>query len=304
MTSLRSVFALSLGGVLLLTACGSDAATSDTVPAPATINVISSGAPLSQLVGELYGQALENAGFRIGRKNAVADEAAAYAAVQSGKAQLTAETTAVLLARVDPSLTEIPVKVEDQTTAINAKLDTTMAANPTSSVDAGLVVACTAAAVDEYTLTDLSSLAKVADKVTLGIPDGFDTATPIGLGTITTAYDTSFPTTITVAADGITDAVDKKSFDCVVASGLTPAITISGLLPLTDDKTALPADIVVPLLGIAESTPELVSLLTSLNAKLTTEVVRALLVKVEGGNGSYDTVAKAFLASLADTSGQ
>lgn len=301
MTSLRSVFALTLSGALLMAACGSDEdASGDTVPAAArTVNVISSGDPVSQLLGEVYGQALENAGFRIGRKNPVADEAAAYAAVESGKAQLTIETTVALLSRLDSSATEVPVTVDDQTTAINEALPATLAANPVSGVDAGLVVACTTDAVEANTLTDISSLAKVAGDITLGIPEGFDTATPVGLATLNTAYDTEFTNTVTVAAADIADAVSEKSFDCVIASGITPAITLSGLLPLTDDKTALPVDMVVPLLAIDASQPELVSMLTTINSSLTTDVVRALLVKVDNGTNTYDTAAKAFLASLS-----
>jgi osmoprotectant transport system substrate-binding protein len=300
-TSLRSVFALTLSGALLMAACGSDEdASSDTVPAAArTINVISSADPVSQLLGEVYGQALENAGFRIGRKNPVADEAAAYAAVESGKAQLTIETTVALLSRLDSSATEVPVTVDEQTTAINEALPDTLAANPVSSVDAGLVVACTTDAVEANTLTDISSLAKVAGDITLGIPEGFDTATPVGLATLAAAYDTEFTDTVTLAAADIADAVTEKSFDCVVASGLTPAITLSGLLPLTDDKGALPVDMVVPLLTIDASQPELVSMITTINASLTTQVVRALLVKVDNGANTYDTAAKAFLASLS-----
>jgi osmoprotectant transport system substrate-binding protein len=299
-TSLRSVFALTLSGALLMAACGSDEdASGDTVPAAArTVNVISSGDPVSQLLGEVYGQALENAGFRIGRKNPVADDAAAYAAVESGKAQLTIETTVALLSRLDESLTEVPVTVDDQTTAINEALPATLAANPVSGIDAGLVVACTTDAVEANTLTDISSLAKVAGDITLGIPEGFDTATPVGLATLATAYDTEFTNTVTVEAADIADAVTEKSFDCVVASGLTPAITLSGLLPLTDDKAALPVDMVVPLLAIDASQPELVSMLTTINSSITTDVVRALLVKVDNGTNTYDTAAKAFLASL------
>ena len=58
-------------------------------------------------------------------------------------------------------------------------------------------------------------------------------------------------------------------------------------------------DMVVPLLAIDASQPELVSMLTTINASLTTDVVRALLVKVGNGTNTYDTAAKAFLASLS-----
>lgn len=304
MTSLRSVFALTMSGALLMAACGSDddSASSSVPAATATVNVISSSEPISQLLGEVYGQALENAGFRIGRKNPVADQTAAFTAVESGASQLTVETTVSLLTRLDSTLLAIPTTIDEQTTALNDALPDTLAANPVSGVDVGLVVACTADAVETHGLTDLSSLSAVAGDITLGMPEGFGTATPVGLGAIASVYETEFPKTVTVDTDGIADAVTERSFDCVVAPRVTPAITLSGLLPLDDDKSALPVDMVVPLVGIATSTPELVSMLTTINASLTTDVVRALLVKVDNGTNTFDTAAKAFLASLS-TSG-
>ena len=40
-----------------------------------TINVGRTTEPVSQLMAEIYGQGLENAGYRVGRKDPVADQA-------------------------------------------------------------------------------------------------------------------------------------------------------------------------------------------------------------------------------------
>ncbi|TPW11330.1 MAG: hypothetical protein FD127_3296 [Acidimicrobiaceae bacterium] len=75
--SASAPFAGLLAGVLVLAACGGadDASSSGTVNRP-TINVGRTTDPASELLAEIYGQGLENAGFRVGRKDPVADRAA------------------------------------------------------------------------------------------------------------------------------------------------------------------------------------------------------------------------------------
>jgi glycine betaine/choline ABC-type transport system substrate-binding protein len=74
-------------------------------------------------------------------------------------------------------------------------------------------------------------------------------------------------------------------------------ITTEGLLSLEDDKAAAPVDAFVPLLQATAATPEVVAVITQLNSLVTTDVLRALLVKLETGDQTPDVLAKAFLAS-------
>ena len=298
MTSLRSVLVLPLAAALVLAACGGD----DEAETPAgpvaliTINVGSTTEPLSELLSEIYGQALENSGQRVGRKDPVADRAATYAALESGRVQLVPELSASLLAFLGKP---VPPTVAEQTTALTEALPTTLAANPISSVDATAVVACTPAAADEFGLASVTEVAAAAGQITLGVSQAFRDATAGGLTALASAYETEFTDVVTVEASGIADAVAAGDLECVVASDLEPSIITAGLLPLADPKSVLPTDTVVPLLSIEVSTPEVVTILTQVNASLTTDVVRALLVKLAVGDDSYPVVAKDFLASIS-----
>ena len=146
----------------------------------------------------------------------------------------------------------------------------------------------------------VSDLAGVAADVTLGGTSEFESSASFGLDDLNTAYEAEF----TFAASGDTDAdvaaaVAAGDVDCGVVSSLEPAITTEGLLPLEDDKAAAPIDAFVPVMQATAATPEVVAVITQLNALVTTDVLRALLVKLETGDQTADVLAKAFLASQA-----
>jgi len=73
---------------LALAACKSDSS-SPTASAPSqTVTVVGVDTTESRVVTEIYAQALEKAGFRVARRNAVADLAAGYGALTGGAADL------------------------------------------------------------------------------------------------------------------------------------------------------------------------------------------------------------------------
>ena len=67
-----------------LASCKSDSSSNSGDTIAQTVTVIAEDTPQSDLLGEIYAQALENAGFRVARRNDVPDLAAGYAALQSG----------------------------------------------------------------------------------------------------------------------------------------------------------------------------------------------------------------------------
>ena len=98
MIPIRPVLALSVAAALVLSACGGDDdSTDDDVIVNPTINVGRTTEPISQLMAEIYGQGLENAGYRVGRKDPVADQAAAIAGLEAGNVQLVSDFSGTLL---------------------------------------------------------------------------------------------------------------------------------------------------------------------------------------------------------------
>jgi osmoprotectant transport system substrate-binding protein len=73
------------------------------------------------------------------------------------------------------------------------------------------------------------------------------------------------------------------------------AITTEGFVALDDDKTLVPHEAVLPLLTTAAATPDVVQILDSISAQLNTDVLKAMMVKIEVDKQSPEVVAKAFL---------
>jgi osmoprotectant transport system substrate-binding protein len=77
------------------------------------------------------------------------------------------------------------------------------------------------------------------------------------------------------------------------------AITTEGFVALEDDKTIVANEAVLPLLRSEVATPEVIAVLDQVNAELTTDILKALMVKIEVDKKAPDEVAKEFIASVA-----
>jgi osmoprotectant transport system substrate-binding protein len=302
---LRTLIALAAVGSVALAACGGDgdAASTSTVDLIefSTVNIIATDTPESQLLAEIYAQSLENQSFRVGRKDPVSSRAEAYARVSDGRADITPELTASLLAFVadaeggDAAATEIPVDAAEQIATLGELLPDTLTVGDPSPVDASGVLACSTSAVEQWSLATVADLAKVAGEARIAGPAGFDTAAPYGLAGYGEAYDTEFPGFVESADPAA--AVVAGDADCAAVRRTDAAIVLDALLALDEDETAVPEDALVALIRAEKATSELLAVLSQVDAGLTTEVVRALLVKVERNGGSYQVVATEYLSS-------
>jgi osmoprotectant transport system substrate-binding protein len=300
--SIRSVLALSIAGALVLGACGGDDDdSSGEVTASPTVNVGRTNDPISQLMAEIYGQGLENAGYRIGRKDPAADGDAALAAVKGGTTQLFPEFSADLLAfvKANGGAGSDAVSITDQMTAIRDQLPDTMTVFEPADVDNRTVIACSGAAIDEHSLTDVSSLT-AADGVTVGATEAFQDATAGGLAALDTAYGVEMTVT---TVDDVAAALADGSADCGALPALTPEIVLDGLIVLDDDKQFAPANKLVPVMTVEAGQADVQAVVDAINGKLTTDVIRSLLVKLQTGDQSYDTIAREFLGTTSSDQG-
>ena len=300
MTSTRAALALTLVGALALTACGSDddAAEAGTPVVSPTVVVGHTADPLSHLLGEIYGQGMENSGVRVARKDASAGLDAMHAAFDAGTLHFAPESTVSLLTRYGA---EVPDTINDQLTEINEVLPEGQSVQAVASVFVTRTVVCSGEAIEQFELSSVSDLAG-ADGATLGGPSSFETDPSFSLADLEAAYETEFAFTASGDTDAdVAAAISAGDVDCGVVSSLAPEITIDGLLPLVDDEAAAPQDAIVPLLGVPATSPEATAVIGQLNALLTTDVVRALLVKMQVNGDSPELAAKTFLASQSSS---
>ena len=297
MIAIRPVLALSVAGALVLTACGSDdKSADDAVVVTPTINVGRTTDPVSQLMAEIYGQGLENAGYRIGRKDPVADQAAALAGLEAGTLQFVPEFSNSLLAHLaaNGGTASDATTATDQVTALREQLPDTLTVLEPAEVDNGLVIVCSTAAIDEFALAAIGDLA--APDLVFGGTTQFQSATAGGLAALNEKY--SIELTVT-PVDDVAAAIADGSIDCGAVPGLSPSIVVDGLITLPDDKVFAAVDVLAPIMTAEAGQADVTSVVTAINANLSTDVIRSLLVKVQVGDQSYDVIAKQFLASVS-----
>lgn len=303
MARTRTLMALLAAGSVALAACGGDEAASTTtvdLVEFSTVDIIATDAPESRLIAEIYAQWLESQNYRVGRKDPVADRAEVYARVADGRADLTPELTATLLEFVaDVEGAElpdgVPADAAEQVAKLGELLPDTLQVSDPSPVDASGVLACSTSAVEEWSLATVEDLAKVAGEVRIAGPAGFDTAAPYGLAGYGEAYGAEFTTFVESADPAATVAAGDA--DCAAVRRTDPAIVIDGLLVLEEEATAVPEDALVSLVRAEKASSDLLFVLSQIDAGLTTDVVRALLVKATRDGASIETVATEYLAS-------
>ncbi len=296
MRSTRSALALMFVGALVLASCGDDAVTDEpTSEASPTVNVGRTNDPLSQLMAEIFSQGMENAGVRVGRKDPAADLDALHAGIAAGSVQFVPESTVSLLDRLG---LDVPLTTDGQLTAINGALPADQTASAIGAATVTQAVLCGVSTVEENELTSVSDLAKLAADVTIGGTAAFESSSSFGLADLNAAYAADFVFAVSRDSDAeVAAAITAGEVDCGVLSSIEPAIATEGLIALEDDKAAIPPDALVPLMAVSAATPEVIAVITQLNALLTTDVLRALLVKLAAGDQTVDVLAKAFLAS-------
>lgn len=281
------VIAITLAAGIALAGCASSdpAGGGDAGGAPAgdgEIIVGSNAFPEAEILGEIYAQALEDAGYEVGRQLNIGARQQTYPALQDGSITLQPEYTGNLLTFLDETNTE--TEPEAVAEALDAALE-----------GSGLVAYDYAEAQDQdaYVVTreyaeanDLTSIADLADvqPFSLGSNPQFATL-PYGLPGLESAYgitDVEFvqyedfggPDTVQALVDGTVDVADIYT--------TSPALVEEDLVVLEDPESIIAAQNIVPVLSESIASDEIEEILNGISAVLTTEDLIELRTRVEG----------------------
>jgi osmoprotectant transport system substrate-binding protein len=283
-----------------LVGCGSSASAPPTTPLVAQRITITyqSGSAENELLASIYGQALEAAGYRVARKNPLADELALFQAVNSNDVQLVVDHTGSLLKLVvGLSGKPLPVTASpaQQRAALITELPPTVTVGTPAPASHNEVIACSVASSTANSLTTISSLATVAGTLKLGAPAGFDTSTPLGAGTLAATYKVTFGTVVPLADDALQAAVKDGTVDCIVTDSYSPIIAQLGMTILDDDMFLVPTESVIPVLSTTAAGVDVVGVVDATSAKITTQALNGMLNQMATNGTSADVVARAFL---------
>jgi osmoprotectant transport system substrate-binding protein len=336
--STRLLFVAPLCAALVLAACGGDdeSSTTSTVPPRPRIVIGFGDHRESRLITEIYAQTMEQAGFRVARKDTVLDRAGALAALESGEIQFYVDYSNSLLVAIDPDAEPVPattipattVPATSSTVASTGSTTTTSSTSTTSTVfDPAATTTSTSTTLsplqevlpDTLTLgtettvnvapviacklpegidiSTLSQLAEFGKDLRLAAPADFATSVPLGAGVLADVYDASFSEVVTTPVDEIADAIEAGDADCGLLSNIDPAMTAQSLVVLADDRGAVPPQLIVPVIATNVATTELLSVLDSVTALLTDPTVRALLKGTEIDKITTEVLVNDFLAA-------
>jgi osmoprotectant transport system substrate-binding protein len=264
-------------------------------PRRPTIQLASFDFPESEVLGELYGQALRQHGYpvelvvQLGAREVVAP------ALEQGKVDLVPEYLGSALnflndrdrvATSDPGLTHARLEQAFAPRGVSV-----LAYAPAENRN-GFVVSGDRAR--RSGLQKLSDLAPMAARMTMGGPPECPQR-PLCLKGLEDLYQLRFARFEAMPSRAVTAAALKTGeIDVGMIDTTDPNLVEADLVQLADDRHLQPADNVVPVVRrevLDAYGPELVRLLNAVSARLTTQELRTLNLRVLEGHPAADAAA-------------
>jgi osmoprotectant transport system substrate-binding protein len=288
--------ALVLAAVTVLSvACGSSPSPTSVVDDDA-ITIGSFDFPESELLAELYAEALERSGYRVDRRFGVGPRELAEPSLQRGLIELLPEYGGSALNFVTGG--------DVATADVNATHD----ALAEAMAERGIVVleassaqdqngfGVTRQTADRLGLRGVSDLAPYADRMRFGGPAECPVR-PLCLQGLNERYGLAFETFVTLDASGpLTEvALIGGEVDVALLFTTAPALLDPRLVLLSDDLGLQPAENVTPVMHattLRRFGPELADAVNAVSRRLTTEELRRMNGEVRDGRPVGEVVAE------------
>jgi len=294
---LRRTTAALLAVGLLATACGNGDGNGTTVDGP-TVTVASFNFAESEILAEMYAQVLEANGYDVSRNLNLGSRELVFPELQSGAINLLPEYVGSALGvgfGGEPT-SDLDATLADLRSQF-AEIGVTVLA-PAPGEDKNVFVV-TQEFADANNLTSVSDLASLDSVTFSGPPKCEDRQTcyaglvdVYGLDNVTFQSELEGSTRIENLAQG--------RIDMTLLFSTQPVITERGFVALVDDQALIPAENIVPVVSdniIEAYGDDLVALLDSVSAVVTTEALLELNGRVEIDAESPRTVAADFLTA-------
>ncbi len=312
----RALGALILASLAIAgTAGGGAVVTAQDQP---TVRIGSDGFYESQLMAEIYAQALEAEGFGVERQLAIGARPARVEAFESGQIDLVPEYVGsglgfYTVGAEDPELAAIEVTGDGETNRANLQsaLDiagvgaTVLAITAGEDTNAVVVRADTA---EQLGLVTISDLAAVADQVSFGLPPECE-VNALCRGALEDGYGIAWPPAqlelLPPCGAEMAGALEGNAIDVAWLCSTQPVIAQNGWVVLEDDLDTQPAENLAPLVRndflelVDGGADTLAAILDPVSAAVTTEVLTELGVRIAVDQEDIADVAADFLAGLA-----
>jgi osmoprotectant transport system substrate-binding protein len=262
-----------------------------------SVVVGSANFPESQLLGEVYAQALEAKGVKVTRKFNIGSREVYYDQVKSGAITVMPEYNGALLTTsVDKE--SKAVTTADVNAALKAKLPSTLAILDSSQAEDKDSVTVNPQTAQKFGLKSIADLKSGAGQVTIGGPSEFKTRQQ-GLVGLQSTYGLKFKKFQSFDANAQTTLVKLLKNNTIQAADLfttDPTISQNKFVVLTDPQNVFSAQNVTPLIYKSGVDAAAQTTLNAVSAKLTTQDLLAMMTKLVVDKDDANTVAKGWLS--------
>ncbi len=251
----------------------------------------------NQLVAEMYARVLERAGYAVEREFDLRSREVSQSALESGQIDLKPEYLSSLLVFLDTGAqgSSDPADVADQVgDRLRSKGITVLTPSPAQDTNQFVANAKTA---ERFNLTTLSSLAPVADRLTIGAPPECPLRPFCMLG-LRDVYGILFEDYAPLDAGGprTVAALESDEVQIALMFSTDPSIEANGFVPLVDDKYLQDAENITPVIRTEKVDGEVRRLLDAVSARLSSDIVTELVRRIVIEGQDVSSVATAFLA--------
>lgn len=279
--------AVWLATVCLVAACSNSDPLGPAIRSMKSIVVGSGDFPESQIMAEIYAQALQVNGFDVGRRMGIGSRETYIPALKDHSVDLVPEYIGNLLQYFEPK--SIATMLDAVELELYKRLPgdlSILTPSPASDTDTVTVTSQTAA---EWHLKTIGDLAAHSPDVKFGGPSDFQ-ARPSGLPGLKQKYGlTISPGNYTAIEDGggavTVRALVEGRVNAANIFSTSPAIPQNHLVVLEDPEHNFLAGNIVPLVNSQKKSDRLKDVLDAVSAKLTSAGVAALNAEVAGNSG-------------------
>ena len=304
-TSLIARTSAALAGLALaLTACGGggdplssgSGQTSGAAAPNDTVVVGSANFVESQILAEIYAQALSAKGVTVEKRLNIGSREAYIPALQDGSIDLIPEYSGVLLQYFDKTADE--TAPDAVYTALQEALPDNLVVLDKSAAEDKDAIVVTRETATQLNVKSIADLAPQCGNLVFGGPPEFQTR-PDGIPGIQKTYNCSFKEFRSLDAGGPLTVAALKNGDVQAADLFTTdaSIETNDFVVLDDPSNNFAAQNVLPLINKAKASDTVKSTLNEIATKLTTENLTALNAEAAGeAKPSPETVAKNWLS--------
>ncbi|MFF1632956.1 ABC transporter substrate-binding protein [Leifsonia sp. NPDC058248] len=290
---------LAAGAVLALSACssgGNALGGSTSSSSSDTVTVGSAAFGESEIIAQIYAQALESKGVKVNTKLSIGQRDVYLKALQDGSIDLIPEYSGNLLQFYSKDSTA--TSSDDVYAALNDALPKGFEVLDQSEAQDADSYNVTKAFSDKYGVTSLSDLSKVTIPLVVGANPEFATR-PYGIPGLKSAYgvtatlkpisDSGGPLTVAALKNGDVQLADIYT--------TTPAIKDNNFVTLKDPKNLIAAQNIVPLINTKKASNTVKDVLNQISKQLTTDDLIQLNGENQGAaKAQPDALAKEWLA--------